>query len=207
MDILLFTSTHCPHCKGLIKSFENLRSQNAFTNLEIINIEQHPEQAAEYDIRSVPWFKIGELEFQGSHNQQELSFWIENANSDSGIRKYIINELEAGRLGLIEKKMASHSDWLQLAVTIIGDMQAPMQARIGVGAILEGLEGKRDLESLLEPLGELLHSDDPRIRGDACHYLGLIHHSKASNLIKGLLNDPDPTVREIAEDSLVTNRG
>lgn len=204
-DILLFTSTHCPHCPSLISAFEYFQKQGQVSNLEIINLEQHPEKARQYHVRSVPWFKIGDLEFQGLYSQKELSYWVESAKTETGIREYIIKELEAGKLAQLEGKILTLPGWLPITVSIIGDMQAPMQARIGVGAILEDLAGNAQLEQVIQPLGELSRSSDARVRGDACHYLGMIDHDDARSLIKARLDDPNQEVRTIAEESLVTH--
>lgn len=202
VDILLFTSTHCPHCAALVDSFHKLQQQKLINEFSVINIEQHPEQAAEYQIRSVPWFRIGELEFFGAHTFRELEYWVRYANTEEGIRQYIIQQLESGQLKNIEKQFQRHPDWLDISVAVLGDMQSPLQARIGISAIIESMAGSPLLEKIIRPLGRLVKADDARVRGDVCHLLGLINHADAKNMVRECLHDPDPEVREIAEETI-----
>ncbi len=201
-DVLLFTSTNCPHCAALKDSFKKLQQQAQIGHLSIVNIEQHPEQAAEYGIRSVPWFKIAELEFVGAHSPKELTYWVNNADTPAGIRQYLVEQLEAGKLQQTEQQLKRHPDWMAICIPVLADMQSPLQARIGISAIFESMAGEPVLEMILAPLEELLASDDARTRGDACHLLSLINHSHAKQLVRQCLQDPDPQVREIAEEAI-----
>lgn len=201
-NILLFTTTHCPHCHALTESFHKLQQQGAIDKLEVIDLQQQPDRAAQYNIRSVPWFKIADLEFQGNYTLQELSYWVEQAHTDAGILKYIISELEVGHLASIGKKIREMPGWLDISVNILADMNAPMQARIGLGAVLEDLAGTHELEQLTTPLAKLAHSDDHRVRADACYYLGLIGTPEARSCIEACLDDSNEDVREIAREAL-----
>ena len=202
IDILIFTSTNCTHCASLVDSFRKLQQQNKVGELSVVNIEKHPEQAADYHVRSVPWFRIGDFEFSGAHNYKELEYWVKIADTEEGIRQYIIQQLETGQLKNIEKHFQYHPDWLTISIPILADMQSPLQARIGISAIIESMAGNPLLENIIEPLGKLTVADDPRVRGDACHLLGLIKHPDAKNLVRNCLNDSDPEVREIAEETI-----
>lgn len=202
VDILLFTSTHCPHCAALVDSFRNLQQQKLINEFSVIDIEQHPEQAAEYQIRSVPWFRIGELEFFGAHTPKELEYWVRHANTEEGIRQYIIQQLETGQLKDTERQFQRHPDWLNISVTVLGDMESPLQARIGISAIIESMAGSPLLDQIIQPLGNLVKANDARVRGDVCHLLGFINHADAKKLVRECLHDPDPEVREIAEETI-----
>jgi thioredoxin-like negative regulator of GroEL len=201
-DVLLFTSTNCPHCAALKESFQKLQQQDQLGELSIVNIEEHPEQAAKYGIRSVPWFKIAELVFIGAHSLKELTYWVNNASTPGGIRQYVIEQLETGKLQQTEQLLKQHPDWLAICVSVLADMQSPLQARIGISAIFESLAGMPVLETTVAPLEELLDSGDARIRGDACHLLSLVDHSQAKKLVRQCLQDPDPQVREIAQEAI-----
>ena len=104
-NILLFTSRHCPHCSSIINTFEQLQHEGATLKLDVINVEDNPERAAELGIRSVPWFRIGVLDFHGAYSPKELAYWVEHANTTQGIREYIIKELEVGRLTSIKNML------------------------------------------------------------------------------------------------------
>lgn len=171
---------------------------------DVINITQQPEQAQTYGIRSVPWFRIGELEFVGMHSASELSYWVAHATSDEGIRQYITQELEAGHLSTILRLMRQHPRWLELALSIIADLTAPIQARIGLGAVFEDLQGDPLLQQLVPALSELSQHAEHQVRADACYYLGLSRSDAAASALRQCLQDSDREVQEIAREALAS---
>jgi thiol-disulfide isomerase/thioredoxin len=201
-DVLLFIATGCAICPVVHKILAQLKADGKIAKFDVVNISENPQLAAEFGIRSVPWFRIGKLEFQGLHSAAELESWVEYANTDAGVQKYLIEELEAGHLPAIERLLRQHPAWLQIGLAIIADMQAPIQARIGLGAVFEDLQGEALLLDLVPALSELSRHADQRVRGDACYYLGLTAASTARPALEHCLHDLDPEVREIAREAL-----
>ena len=200
--VLLFKSPSCPHCPTLLKIFTQMAQQGRLSGLQVLDVTQESELAAQYGVRSVPWFRIAALEFQGLHSAAELDYWVNHATTNEGIKKYITEQLEAGHLSDISEKLSSEPGWLDLALEIIADVHSPMQARIGIGAMLEGLAGKPALISLVPALGRLTRHDARSVRCDACHYLGLSGDPSARPYLEVCLRDADAEVREIARESL-----
>ena len=200
--VLLATTPGCPHCPGIKRILQQFEQAGQLAELQIIDITQHPQTAEQYHIRSVPWLKIADLEFNGAYSQGELEYWVKHANTEPGIRQYLSDELEQGRLADVDQQIQSHPDWLDIVVSLIADMQAPMQARIGLSALIEGLEDQDLLARILPSLQQFARHKDPRVRGDACHLLGCIHNETAKQTLQNCTHDPDPQVREIAEESL-----
>lgn len=199
---LLFTSAHCPHCPTVKKILTQLNQSGELDSLEVYDVAGDHELAEKYGVRSVPWFRIGSLEFQGLHSAGELAYWAEKANSKEGILRYITEQLKEGKLGRVEDLIQQHPAWLSIALGIIEDTAAPLQARIGLGAMLEGLAGSSLLQSIYPQLEKLTSHTDHRVRGDACHYLGLITTEASKTTLQHCLADEHPEVREIAQDSL-----
>lgn len=77
-----------------------------------------------------------------------------------------------------------------------------MNVRIGIAAILEGLQGSRALQDLTPELEKLTRSDNVNVRADAAHYLGLTGAQQALPVLESLVNDPDNTVREIVIEGI-----
>lgn len=203
-DVLLFVAAGCAVCPIVHKILAQLKSAEKIAQFDVIDIGQHPQMATQYGVRSVPWFRIADLEFQGLHSAAELSYWVGHAQSEEGIKKYLTEELEAGHLPAIEQLMRKHPDWLRISLSIIADMQAPIQARIGLGAIFEGLQGDPLLQALVPALSALCEQGDRRVRGDACYYLGLSGASAARPALTHCAQDPDPDVRDIAREALAS---
>ena len=201
---ILFTSKQCPHCPAVSKILKELNQSGKLATLDVFDIAKDQAQAEQYNIRSVPWFKIAELEFQGLHSVGELSYWAEKAGSEEGILRYFIENLEAGKLSLVESLINHHPTWLNIAMQILADVMTPIQARIGLGAVVEGFANTPILEDTLPALEKFSQDGDHRIRGDACHYLGFINTPESKAILQRCLNDEHQEVREIAEDSLET---
>ncbi|MBI3561052.1 MAG: HEAT repeat domain-containing protein [Gammaproteobacteria bacterium] len=201
-DAVLLVTPTCPHCPALVEILSRLTKQGAIGRLEIINVVVHPQAAQAYGIRSVPWFRIAALDFYGVYSAAEVERWVGLASSDPGIRQYLSEQLAAGHLTLVETKIHAHPAWLPLLVNLMGDMQAPLQARIGVGALLESLRGQALLQQALSPLIELTHHADHRVRSDACYYLGLTQAEAARGALQAALQDRSVDVRDNAAEAL-----
>jgi len=201
-DAILLLSSTCPNCPKVLESLCQLVKRGVIGKLEVINLEQHPAAASQYGVRSVPWFRIGELDFHGLHSAQEIHDWASRALSDTGIAAYITQHLKDGQLPLIETKLRAQPHWLRYVLDLIADMEAPMQARIGVGALFEALRGESLLQQSIPTLTALSQHTDHRVRGDACYYLGLTQAAAARAPLTACLQDNNADVREIAQESL-----
>jgi thiol-disulfide isomerase/thioredoxin len=203
-DVLLFIASGCAVCPIVHKILAQLKAEEKIAQFDVIDISLQPQLATQYGVRSVPWFRIADLEFQGLHSAAELRYWVGHAQSEEGVKKYLSEELEAGHLPAIEQLMRKHPDWLRISLSIIADMQAPIQARIGLGAIFEGLQGDPLLQALVPELSQLSEHGDRRVRGDACYYLGLSGATAARPALTRCAQDPDADVREIAHEALAS---
>ena len=188
---------------GKKKVLTELNQSGKLAQLDVYDIVENQALAAQYDIRSVPWFKISELEFQGLHTASELSYWAEKAHTEEGILRYIIDKLKEGKLNTVESLIKQHNEYLAIALQILEDVTAPIQARIGLGAILEELAGTVLMDRALPILEKFTEHKDHRVRGDACHYLSFIDKPKSKEILHHCLEDENSEVREIAQDSLV----
>ena len=201
-EALMLLGTQCPHCPYVLASLSDLVKKGVLSRLEVVNLEQRPDIAQELGVQSVPWVRIGQFELTGLRSKSELEEWIEKANTSAGDTKYIEELLAEGKvnqvLGMIEKD----NQLLQALLQLIADGDAKINARLGVGVIIEEYEGKSELATLIPGLGELTRSQDARVRSDAAHYLSLTHDVSVKTFIEPLLEDSHAEVREVAEESL-----
>ena len=201
-EALMLLGTQCPHCPYVLASLSDLVKKGVLSRLEVVNLEQRPDIAQELGVQSVPWVRIGQFELTGLRSKSELEEWIEKANTSAGDTKYIEELLAEGKvnqvLGMIEKD----NQLLQALLQLIADGDAKINARLGVGVIIEEYEGKSELATLIPGLGELTRSEDARVRSDAAHYLSLTHDVSVKTFIEPLLEDSHAEVREVAEESL-----
>jgi hypothetical protein len=201
-EVLMVLGTRCPHCPSVLGSLSDLVKQGVIAKLEVINLEQRPELAKQLGVRSVPWVKIGQFELTGLHSKAEYQSWAERAGSKQGMTKYIEQLLNAGEVQQVIGMIKKNAGIMHALTGLVKDADAKINARLGVGVIMEEFEGKQQLKALVPELGELTKHHDARVRGDACHYLSLTHDASVINYIEPLLDDESEDVREVAQESL-----
>lgn len=193
---------HCPHCAAELNSLSELVKQGVIAQLQVVNLGEKPEVAAELDVRTVPWVRIGEFELAGLHTETELRAWAELSGSEQGMTRYFEQRLGEGEVKQVLALIARKPGLLHALIGLVSDPEAKINARLGAGVIFEEYQGKPELLELVPGLGELTRHPDPRVRSDACHYLSLTHDASVRKYIEPLLDDDHAEVREVAEESL-----
>ena len=201
-DALLLMGTHCPWCPSVLASLQALLADGTIASLETVNIEEQPDIAATFNVRTVPWVRIGPFELEGMRSLEELRSWADKAGTTAGLADWLNELLSTGKLDEAEQHLQKEPSLIDALFILFEDIETPLNTRIGISAIMESLQGSTALAGIGDKLRELLKHDEPRIRGDACHYLALSGLTDAGDWIKPLLEDPDSNVREIAADSL-----
>ena len=201
-EALLLIATGCPHCQTVLQGLTELVKSGRLRRLEVINVGEQPDRARELGVRSVPWVCIGPFELGGLRTHAELQRWAERAYSQEGMSDYFRELLETGNLGKVGALIQKDPALIDAVMLLLSDPNTGIQVRLGIGAILEELQGTDILQRLIDPLAKLTKHSDARIRSDACHFLAQTHNAGALPVIKELLNDTDREVREVAEESL-----
>ncbi len=203
-DALLLLSTHCPHCPAALAALADLVKQGTIGRLEVVNLEQHPEVGQALGVRSVPWIRLGRIELSGAQGKGELAAWAAKADSEDGIADWFHMLLKEGQLPRVQAAIEADPTLLAAVLPIVGNVDASLNVRLGAGVLLEHFAGSETLRALLPRLAGLSHHDDARVRADACHYLGLTGDAAAKSWLQARVDDADPDVREIAEESLAS---
>jgi len=201
-DALLLLGTHCPHCPTMLQGLANLVKAGTLGTLKVVNIEQRGDIARELGVRSVPWVRIGPFKLEGLRTEQELAEWATRAATHTGMTEWLNELLSSGNIATVLQTVSSDSAGMDALLQLFTDTDTQLNTRIAISAIMEDLKGTEDLAAMVDQLGELTRHEDPRIRGDACHYLALSGNPKAADYIKPLLDDPDADVRDVAREGL-----
>lgn len=201
-DALLLIAPGCAHCPVVLEGLSQLVKQGNIGRLEVVNIVSHPEIASELGVRSVPWFRIGDFELQGSHTPEELRIWAERASQTDGISLYLGELLTAGQLSKATSLIRRHPHWLAQAIKLLDDPGSGLSIKTGLGALMEEFSGSKTLSEQIEALALLLKNDNHGIRSDVCYFLGLSHNSLALPYLQQALEDQHAEVREIARETL-----
>ena len=110
--------------------------------------------------------------------------------------------MSTGKIDRAIKLVQRNPDAIKALLSLFSNPETQLNTRIGISAIIESLAGSELLQGMVDRLGEFTRHDDPRIRGDAAHYLGLTANNKAMVYIERLVNDIDADVRTVARESL-----
>ncbi|WP_126453583.1 thioredoxin family protein [Sulfuriflexus mobilis] len=202
VQAVLLVASGCAFCPQVHASLEALQQQGRLSALEVIDIAEQPERAQEYGVRSVPWFKLNELEFDGVYTPAELAQWVDIAASPAAVTEYLDHLLGDGQLNKAEHYLHRHPQHVLTLLPLITDEGRRINVRIGVGAVLEGLSENTDLSTLVEPLGRLTTHAQVSTRVDACHYLSLTRSVDAVAYLQAALKDNNAEVSATARDSL-----
>jgi glutaredoxin len=201
-NALLLTTPGCVHCAALKKILDKLLDEDVLARLDVIDVSQQPEYAEKYHVKSAPWLKLGNFQFQGKLSEKELRDWVGALNSPQGHAEYLKYVLSNGQLDLVIRMMRNGEQQLPTLLSLIKDTELDYKVRLGISAVFEELEGTNILKSVVDPLGELIRHDSPQVRADTAHFLALTHSYNAIPYLQKLAMDENSEVREIADDAL-----
>lgn len=200
--VLFFITTGCQHCPSVLQSLGELIKEGTIAELEVVNLQQAPERAAELNVRSVPWVKIGAFELVGLRSKSELKQWIDRVNEPQAMADYYAELLTSGEIDKVIELVNKSPETFAALITLMANPDTTLSVRIGVGAIVEDFTGSNILRQNIELLAEYTNNKDARVRNDACFYLGLSRDKAAEPYIRPLLDSADAETREIAEEAL-----
>lgn len=201
-DAMLLLAPGCPHCPAVLDGLSGLLKDGVIGRLESVNVAVHPERAAELGVRTVPWVRIGPFELDGALTPGELRRWAEQADNLDGMADYFFQMLKSGRRARVEEMARQEPGRLRSLVRLMERPDTSMAVRLGIGAVLEELQGSGTAKVIIPDLGALARSGDALTRADACHFLSLIGGPEAVPYLRACIEDEDREVREIAAEAL-----
>jgi len=211
-EALMLLSSHCAHCPGVLDSLSKLIKSGELGSLHVINLEQNPEAMQQYNVRSVPWVRIGKHELTGAQTiealQQRINWVKEEQNTETNKVNIQVADfdflLSEGQVAKVISTINKDHAAIQDIMTLLGDSGTVLSTRIGIGVIFEEFAGTDLLKSLVDDLGALTTHQDKRIRADALHFLGMTDDSRAIEFLNKaeIQKNNDDEIKEIIEDSL-----
>lgn len=201
-EVMMLLGTHCPHCPQVLNALGEMVKKAEISKLEIINLEQRPDIAKDLGVCSVPWVRIGRFELTGLRSLQELREWVAKASSTEGMVLQLNELLTTGGLDDAVELVKKQPDYLGAIMEILAEPDAKINVRIGIGVIIEELQGTTTLQKYVDQLGALTRHEAAPVRTDAAHYLALTGSVTARPYLEALRDDESTEVREIAEDGL-----
>jgi len=119
--------------------------------------------------------------------------------SDDELKRVIKDFLEMGHVENIVAMFRRDPHYYAWTGEILDDER--FNVRLGVSVLFEELQSLQPerLELAIPSLNRLLQSASALIRGEAINVLGIIGTDEAIKLVREMLSDPSPQVREMAE--------
>lgn len=119
--------------------------------------------------------------------------------SDDELKKVIGDFLEMGHVENIVAMFRREPRYYLWTGEILDDER--FAVRLGVSVLFEELQGlqPKKLALAIPSLAGLLENAQALIRGEAVNVLGIIGTDEAIGLVRRMLDDPSPQVREMAE--------
>jgi hypothetical protein len=119
--------------------------------------------------------------------------------SDDELKRVIKDFLEMGHVENIVAMFRRDPHYYTWTGEILDDER--FNVRLGVAVLFEELQSLQPekLKLAIPSLSRLLQSASALMRGEAISILGIIGTDQAINLIREMLTDPSPQVREMAE--------
>jgi hypothetical protein len=199
-DALLLLTGGCPHCPAMHQALTGLLKEGVIGRLEVVNVAVHTEEAEERGVQSVPWTRIGPYEIQGVVPPAELKRYAQGVNDEAVFDGYVMDLLKTGKRARFEALVKQEPERIHALARLMTNPETSMAIRLGIGAVLEELQGTQLSQGLIPELGALLGSDDGLLRADACHFLTLIGGEEVRPFMQTCLNDADDEIREMAQE-------
>ncbi len=204
-DALLLMTGGCPHCPAAMQALTVLLKEGAIGRLQIINVAVHIEEAEARGVQSVPWIRIGPFEVEGAATPAKLRELAQGVSDDKVFDAWLLEILKSGKRQKFEALVKAEPQRIHALARMMKNPEASMAIRLGIGAILEELQGSGLSEPLVPAFGEMLKDADRLLRADACHFLTLIGGESIRPHMLACVDDADPEIREIAEEWLSDN--
>lgn len=201
-EALLLVSPHCQHCRGMHDTLDEFVDSGILSRLTVVDIFEQPNVAEQLGVRSVPWLRLDGFVLEGAHTPGELRNWIEASTQENGWSKYLEHLLQSGKLQLAEDLVHENPERLNALVSLAANADTTMHVRVGIAAILEGLQGTDQIKALVPAFSEIADSTDEKVRADACHFLALTGAAEAVPVLEKYSRDKNQMVREIAAEGL-----
>lgn len=134
-DALLLMGRQCPYCPTVLKALESLQQKGEISQLESVMLEEHPEVAAEYGVRTVPWVRIGPFELDGLRSEEELRTWATRAGTPDGMSMYLSALIASGNLDKCLELIRADSHQLEALLALFADEDTELNIRIGISTL------------------------------------------------------------------------
>jgi len=200
-EIKLFIMQGCQLCPQMEAIFKDMHKNGAIDRLEITDLAQHPEIAQQYHIRSVPYYFIDGVAFNGLKSQHDIEQILQQ-DDNAKWRQLIVEALSSGQLEQAEQFIRQQPQAREAMLQLLADDETALVVRIGLSAIIEAMAGEGLLKDYEAQFIRLAHTTNPTIAQDAIYYLSLLGSDNSLQTLTDIANDKSSAVHEQAAELL-----
>lgn len=172
-EISLFIMQGCAVCPQMERIFHEMHQKGAISGLQVIDVDKQPELATQHNIRSVPYYLINGVAFNGLKSRQEITRLLRQ-NTTQNWLELIREELTGGNLDAAQQIITQNVSAREAMIQLLQDQQTELVVRIGLTAIIETLSSGHFLDPYEEQFIKMTQHKDERIAVDALYYLSLL---------------------------------
>lgn len=200
-NVQLYVMPGCAVCPQMKRLFSELENEGKVANLEIKDVMQHPEEASELNIRSVPFYLINGVAHSGLKSRKEVLKLLQSDCLENWQAK-LRQQFQQGELDQASDELISHEDARQAAMRLLQDPKTDLVVRIGITAAIESTTDNPVWNELLPDLIKLAQHADARVAEDGLYYLSLLKSPQAHQELLRLSTDESYALSEIVQELL-----
>jgi glutaredoxin len=171
--IELFVMQGCQVCPQMERTFHDLQLKGEISDLKVFDVNEYPELAQQYNIRSVPYYTINGIAFTGLKSQSEILKLLQSEEVEN-IQLWITEQLAEGQLAEVEMRVLQQPAVREALMQLLEDVDTPLMVRIGLSAVIETLAEQGVFSSFEARFIALADHPQDRIAIDAIYYLQLL---------------------------------
>jgi hypothetical protein len=201
-QLMVLMAEACPHCPQAVKAALTLAVSNPLLSLTIVDAVQFYDLAERFKVKSTPTVIINEgFTSVGQITTTQLIDQVLKAGEGGSFTAILESMIKTGRAeDAAELLCRENRPDAILPIYLAKEFSLRMGALVTMDEALEN--NPRILDPLVDDLVLLLSQDDVALRGDTAELLGKIGDPSAIPALKKAAEDPDPDVREAAEEAL-----
>jgi hypothetical protein len=201
-EVSLFVMAGCSVCPQMKRLFTEMQQSGMISELKIMDVTEHPKMVEEYHIRSVPFYLINGVGFNGLKTREEINQLL-NQDDQANWQNMLSEELRSGELDRVEQQIRQSTAARDAMLNLLEDPQSELVVRIGLSAVIESLADSDLLLPYQSRFIQMTGSQDERIAVDAIYYLSLLASDEALVHLNEMARQGDkPGLQEHAREVL-----
>jgi hypothetical protein len=193
----------CPFCALAVNLANQMAAVGPSLESWIIDAQLFPEWRVRFPVKSAPALIIGdEVIKTGLFSEGELVTLLKKKNSPEYLEQLYRNDLLDKRMDPALKRLLSRPQDLPIIAGLIKaeEFGIKLGAMAMVEQIIDSVPEKQTL--IFDALIPLLKETSDQVVGDTAYLLSSLQEPRKEMVLKGLLEHPNPEIREIAQEGL-----